>query len=96
MSALLTHLKDIDLRVAFSAWCVLGAHSAEQILNPSLLKPSTLGTEYWTGLALTSIPGPYSSSNPGLGIGHVDDPPAADATHLLLSPVKSPPASKPL
>ncbi|GMN55709.1 hypothetical protein TIFTF001_024823 [Ficus carica] len=38
----------------------------------------------------TSIPGPYSANNPGLGIGHVDDPPAADATHLLLSPVKSP------
>ncbi|GMN70978.1 hypothetical protein TIFTF001_055497 [Ficus carica] len=82
-----------DLRVAFSAWRVLGAPSAEQILKPSLSKPSTLGTEYRTGLAPTSIPGPYSASNPGLGIGHVDDPPAADATHLLLSPVKSPPAA---
>ncbi|GMN74555.1 hypothetical protein TIFTF001_053881 [Ficus carica] len=82
-----------DLRVAFSAWRVLGAPSAEQILKPSLSKPSTLGTEYRTGLAPTSIPGPYSASNPGLGIGHIDDPPAADATHLLLSPVKSPPAA---
>ncbi|GMN55562.1 hypothetical protein TIFTF001_024675 [Ficus carica] len=69
------------------------APSAEQILKPSLSKPSTLGTEYRTGLAPTSIPGPYFASNPGLGIGHVDDPPAADATHLLLSPVKSPPAA---
>ncbi|GMN66098.1 hypothetical protein TIFTF001_035162 [Ficus carica] len=83
-----------DLRVAFSAWRVLRALSAEQILKPSLSKPSTLGTEYQTGLAPTSIPGPYSASNPGLGIGHVDDPPAADATHLLLSPVKSPSAAK--
>ncbi|GMN48427.1 hypothetical protein TIFTF001_017594 [Ficus carica] len=82
-----------DLRVAFSAWRVLEAPSTEQILKPSLSKPSTLGTEYRTGLAPTSIPGPYSASNPGLGIGHVDDPPAADATHLLLSPLKSPPAA---
>ncbi|GMN24546.1 hypothetical protein TIFTF001_050330, partial [Ficus carica] len=67
--------------------------SAEQILKPSLSKPSTLGTEYRTSLAPTSIPGPYSACNPGLGIGHVDDPPAADATHLLLSLVKSPPAA---
>ncbi|GMN59472.1 hypothetical protein TIFTF001_028562 [Ficus carica] len=57
------------------------------------VEPSTLGTEYRTGLAPTSTPGPYSASNPGLGIGHVDDPPAVDATHLLLSPVKSPPAA---
>ncbi|GMN62255.1 hypothetical protein TIFTF001_031334 [Ficus carica] len=56
-----------DLRVAFSAWRVLGAPSAEQILKPSLSKPSTLGTEYRTGLAPTSIPGPYSASNQGLG-----------------------------
>ncbi|GMN53224.1 hypothetical protein TIFTF001_022361 [Ficus carica] len=82
-----------DLRVAFSAWRVLGAPSAEQILKPSLSKPSTLGTEYRTGLAPTSIPGPYSASNTGLGIGHVDDPPTADITHLLVSPVKSPPAA---
>ncbi|GMN55707.1 hypothetical protein TIFTF001_024822 [Ficus carica] len=82
-----------DLRVAFSAWRVLGAPSVKQILKPSLSKPSTLGTEYRTGLAPTFIPGPYSANNPGLGIGHVDDPPAADATHLLLSPVKSPPAA---
>ncbi|GMN58479.1 hypothetical protein TIFTF001_027582 [Ficus carica] len=82
-----------DLHVDFSAWRVLGAPSAEQILKPSLSKPNTLGTEYQTGLAPTSIPGPYSASNPGLGIGHVDDPPTADATHLLLSPVKSPPAA---
>ncbi|GMN66609.1 hypothetical protein TIFTF001_035675 [Ficus carica] len=82
-----------DLRVAFSAWRVLGAPSAEQILKPSLSKPSTLGTKYRTGLAPTSIPGPYSASNPGLGIGHVDDPPVADVTHLLLSPVKLPPAA---
>ncbi|GMN23398.1 hypothetical protein TIFTF001_040454 [Ficus carica] len=90
---LYTFLDWSDLRVTFSAWRVLGAPSAEQILKPSLSKPSTLGTEYRTGLAPTSIPGPYSASNPGLGIGHVDDPPAADATHLLLSPVKSPPAA---
>ncbi|GMN30718.1 hypothetical protein TIFTF001_041495 [Ficus carica] len=82
-----------DLRVALSAWRVLGSPSAEQILKSSLSKPSTLGTEYQTGLAPTSIPGSYSASNPGLGIGHVEDPPAADATHLFLSPVKSPPAA---
>ncbi|GMN46322.1 hypothetical protein TIFTF001_015508 [Ficus carica] len=67
--------------------------NSASILKPSLSKPSTLGTEYRTGLAPTSILGPYSASNPRLGIGHVDEPPAADATHLLLLPVKSPPAA---
>ncbi|GMN51916.1 hypothetical protein TIFTF001_021061 [Ficus carica] len=71
------------------SWRVLRAPSAEQILKPSLSKLSTLGTEYRTGLAPTSIPEPYSASNLGLGIGHVDDPPAADAAHQLPSHVKS-------
>ncbi|GMN51912.1 hypothetical protein TIFTF001_021060 [Ficus carica] len=75
------------------SWRVLGAPSAEQILKPSLSKPSTLGTEDRIGLAPTFIPGPYSASNPGLDIGHVDDPPAADAAHQLPSHVKSPPAA---
>ncbi|GMN61839.1 hypothetical protein TIFTF001_030922 [Ficus carica] len=41
----------------------------------------------------TLVPRPCSASSPGCGIGHINAPSAADAAHLLLSHVRSPPTA---